>query len=239
MSLYLWIDLLSISVPFLVSFHPRIRLYREWKALFLGLFITLIPFIIWDVYFTVEGYWGFNEIYLSGLKLIHLPIEEWLFFICIPYACVFTHISILEINPKLSLSDKISHRITIVLFIIFVLLLIFNLQRAYTSVDMIFAIITLALVKKYNPELLKRFYITFLFMLIPFFIVNGILTGTGIEGNIVWYNDEENLGIRLGTIPIEDTFYAFSMILMNLSLFYKFRSKEKNQQDSLENESDL
>lgn len=225
MSLYLWIDLLSISVPFLVSFHPRIRLYKDWKPLFMALFITLVPFVIWDVYFTSQGYWGFNEIYLSGLNLINLPIEEWLFFICIPYACVFTHLSILEINPNLSLSQKISHRITIGLFIIFSLVLIFNLQRAYTSVDMIFAIITLALVKKYNSELLRSFYMTFLFMLIPFFIVNGILTGTGIEGNIVWYNDQENLGIRLGTIPIEDTVYAFSMILMNLSLFFRFKSK--------------
>ena len=61
-------------------------------------------------------------------------------------------------------------------------------------------------------------------MLIPFFIVNGILTGTGIEGNIVWYNDAENLGIRLGTIPVEDSAYAFSMILLNLWLFFRFTS---------------
>lgn len=224
MSLYLWLDLLSISVPFLVSFHPRIKLYKSWRALFLALLITLVPFIIWDVYFTVQGYWGFNETYLSGIYLLHLPIEEWLFFICIPYACVFTHLSILEINPNLSLSEKVSNRITILLFTIFVLVLLFNTDKAYTAVDMIFAIITLALVKKFNPKLLQSFYLTFLFMLIPFFIVNGILTGTGIEGNVVWYNNEENLGIRLGTIPIEDSAYAFSLILLNLWLFFKFDS---------------
>jgi len=224
MSLYLWIDLLSISVPFLVSFHPRIRLYRRWKAMFLALVITMVPFIIWDVYFTVQGYWGFNEDYLSGIYLLHLPIEEWLFFICIPYACVFTHLSILEINPNLSLSDKVTKRITILLFSLFVLVLVFNIDKAYTAVDMIFAIISLALVTKFKPKLLNSFYLTFLFMLIPFFIVNGILTGTGIEGNIVWYNDAENLGIRLGTIPIEDSAYAFSMILLNLWLFFRFSS---------------
>ena len=224
MSLYLWIDLLSISVPFLVSFHPRIRLYRRWKALFLALVITMVPFIIWDVYFTVQGYWGFNEVYLSGIYLLHLPIEEWLFFICIPYACVFTHLSILEINPNLSLSDKASKRITILLFTLFALVLVFNVDRAYTAVDMIFAIVTLALVTIFNPKLLNSFFLTFLFMLIPFFIVNGILTGTGIEGNIVWYNDAENLGIRLGTIPVEDSAYAFSMILLNLWLFFRFTS---------------
>ncbi len=227
MSLYLWINVLSISVPFLVSFHPRIRLYKQWKSLFLALTITLIPFIIWDVYFTVQGYWGFNEAYLSGIYLLHLPIEEWLFFISIPYACIFTHLSILEINPKLSLSEKVTNRISMVLFAVFALVLIFNYNKAYTAVDMIFAIIMLGLVKSFSPKLLRTFYITFLFMLIPFFIVNGVLTGTGIEEQVVWYNDNENLGIRLGTIPVEDTAYAFSLILLNLFLFLKFSSNER------------
>lgn len=224
MSLYLWIDLLSISVPFLVSFHPRIRLYKRYKALFLAFLITMVPFIVWDVYFTVQGYWGFNEVYLSGIYLFHLPLEEWLFFICIPYACIFTHLSILEINPNLSVSEKVSKRITFGLLVLFALVLVFNFDKAYTAVDMVFAIITLALVAKFNPKLLNSFYLTFLFMLIPFFIVNGILTGTGIEGNIVWYNDMENLGIRIGTIPIEDIAYAFSLILLNLWLFFSFAS---------------
>lgn len=229
MSLYLWIDLLSISVPFLVSFHPRIRLYKRYKALFLAFLITLVPFVVWDVYFTVQGYWGFNEAYLSGIYLFHLPLEEWLFFICIPYACVFTHLSILEINPDLALPEKVSKRITFGLLVLFALVLIFNFDKAYTAVDMVFAIISLALVAKFNPKLLNSFYLTFLFMLIPFFIVNGILTGTGIEGNIVWYNDAENLGIRIGTIPIEDSVYAFSLILLNLWLFFSFTSVSRSK----------
>jgi len=55
-------------------------------------------------------------------------------------------------------------------------------------------------------------------MLIPFFIVNGILTGSFIENEVVWYNNSENLGVRLLTIPIEDTIYAFTLILTNLLL---------------------
>ena len=218
-------DLLSLSVPFLVSFHPRLRLYREWPALFTAIFLAMIPYIIWDVYFTVKGYWGFNPTYLTGHYLFSLPLEEWLFFICIPYACVFTHLSLLEIKPGLGLSETSTRRISYLLLLIFALVGIFNWDRAYTAVDITFGIIILSLVLWKRPELLSPFYLTFLVMLIPFFLVNGVLTGTGIEGNIVWYNDHENLGIRMGTIPVEDSVYAFSMILLYLYLFQELRER--------------
>ena len=226
MSLYLWLDLLSISVPFLVSFHPRIRLYKEWKSLLIALLITLVPFIIWDIYFTYKGYWGFNEAYLSGFSFLQLPLEEWLFFICIPYACIFTHVSILEIKPSLMLSEKLTKQVSIALLFLFCMVFLFNTDKAYTAVDMIFGFLILGWVYFKNPILLSSFYITFLFMLIPFFIVNGILTGTGIDGNVVWYNNDQNLGIRLGTIPVEDVVYAFSLILLNLFLYDRFKKKE-------------
>jgi lycopene cyclase domain-containing protein len=68
-------------VPFLVSFHPRIRLYKNWGALFFAMIVAMIPFIVWDVYFTKMGYWGFNPEYLSQVYWFSLPIEERLFFI--------------------------------------------------------------------------------------------------------------------------------------------------------------
>jgi lycopene cyclase domain-containing protein len=64
-------------------------------------------------------------------------------------------------------------------------------------------------------------------MLIPFFIVNGVLTGSWIDNQVVWYNDAENLGIRMGTIPVEDSIYAYSMILMNLYYFEYLCSRFK------------
>jgi len=53
--------------------------------------------------------------------------------------------------------------------------------------------------------------------------VNGILTGSFIEGEVVWYNNTENLGLRIFTIPIEDFAYAFSMILYNLLLIEQLK----------------
>jgi lycopene cyclase domain-containing protein len=62
--------------------------------------------------------------------------------------------------------------------------------------------------------------------LIPFLIVNGILTGLFLEEPVVSYNKNEILGIRILTIPIEDVGYAFSMLFSNLMIF-EYLKREK------------
>jgi lycopene cyclase domain-containing protein len=224
-TLYLLINILSISIPLIVSFHPRIKLYKQWKYLIPAIIISMIPYIIWDIYFTQNEIWGFNETYLTGSYIFNLPIEEWLFFICIPYACVFTHFALIELWKKVSLSDRATDIVTLFLFIIFILGIIWFHNLSYTITDLVFALVILLAAYGLNKELLSKYYLTFLVMLVPFFIVNGLLTGSMIPEEVVWYNNEENLGIRLFTIPIEDIIYAFSLILLNLVIFEELRKK--------------
>lgn len=216
--LYLLLNLGSFVIPFLFSFHPRLKFYRYWKSLFLGILITMFVFIPWDVIFTINGIWGFNDNYVIGTKLLSLPLEEWLFFICIPYACVFTHFALLELFPSMQLNESKTTIITRTSIVLLVLLSIFYYDKWYTLVNFLYAIILLLIVGTYSPNILKSYFITFLFILIPFIIINGILTGSQIENEVVWYNNDENMNIRILTIPIEDIVYAFSLILTNLSL---------------------
>ncbi len=98
---------------------------------------------------------------------------------------------------------------------------IYNFENAYTM----FAFLTLSLLlllAKYVLQVnwLLKFYLIYGILLFPFLIVNGILTGTGLENPIVWYNNNEIIGWRILTIPFEDIFYGMAMVLMNL-LIYK------------------
>jgi lycopene cyclase domain-containing protein len=169
------------------------------------------------------GVWGFNPVYHVNFTILGLPLEEILFFICIPYASIFTHYAVGYFYPNLQLSKKVTNYITIILFLISAIVLIFNTDKWYTFINLlVFAgLLVYAFVTK--NTILQKFYITFLVILIPFFIVNGILTGSFIHQEVVWYDNAENLGIRLFTIPIEDAFYAFSMLFANLILIEKFK----------------
>lgn len=191
----------------------------------------MVVFIPWDVIFTINGIWGFNPDYFLNTKILSLPLEEWLFFICIPFACVFTHYALLLYFPKMKLGENSSKSIAVGLMLTLVFVLIFNYDKWYTLVNFSLAIPLTLIVLKYNPKLLQHFFLTFLVMLIPFFIVNGVLTGSWIENQVVWYNNAENLGIRMGTIPVEDSIYAYSMILMSLFFFELLSSRHISDQN--------
>jgi lycopene cyclase domain-containing protein len=199
---------------------------KQWKTVFLSIFIVALFFIIWDIIFTKNGVWGFNADYHLPYKIAGLPIDEMLFFICIPYASIFIHYSLEYFKPKVLLSTKTVHNITILLLIIVGMTLFFNLDKAYTSVNYVFLVITLLTANFLGKDILKRFYIAFVIILIPFFIVNGILTGSFISEPVVWYNNSENLGIRLFTIPIEDIGYAFNMLFWVVFLNEKFKKSK-------------
>jgi lycopene cyclase domain-containing protein len=228
MSLYLFLDLASVSIPFLFSFHPRLRFYQTWKTFFPAMAISASLFIIWDIVFTRMGIWGFNPVYLQGIYLKGLPLEEYLFFICIPYASIFSIHAFGIIFPNFTLSPLTRNTLTLSLAGLLIITgLVFN-DRWYTVSTGLVCGTLLLIALWYKSSLLNHFFLAYPFILIFFFLVNGILTGSFIEGEVVWYNDAENLGIRMGTIPVEDTFYGMGLLLLTVLLndFFKSASKK-------------
>jgi len=230
--LYLSIDFLSLLFPFAFSFYPKANFSKKWKFLIPGLFAGAVPFIIWDIYFTSLGVWGFNPTYVSGIYFFNLPIEEVLFFFCIPYACVFTYEAVHYFSKRKMIPDLASNFISDVLIFGALVLGAIHHHRWYTGVTFFSLGVALILLRRvWRVNYLGTFFFSFIFILIPFFIVNGILTGTGLDAPVVWYNNQENMGIRLGTIPAEDIFYGMLLLLINISVFEYLSSKNKKTTD--------
>lgn len=223
--LYLWINLLSFIVPFIFSFYPKANFSRKWKFVLPAITITAILFITWDALFTKLGIWGFNPRYTMGIDVFGLPVEEILFFFCIPYACLFTYFALNNLIEK----DHLLPFHEIISSLLIILLLVFGsyfIDRLYTGTTFILTGFFLAFVLlKLRARFMGRFYLAFAVLVIPFLIVNGVLTGSFIEEPVVWYNNEENMGMRLGTIPPEDLVYAMLMILLSVTIWEKLEDR--------------
>lgn len=222
---YLAIDLGSLVVPLIFSFHPKLLFYKKWTAFALANLIVSVLFIIWDMYYTHLGVWGFNPNYVTGIYIGNLPIEEILFFICIPFSSVYTYHCLKIFYPDRSMIP--SKEITLTMAIILASMGIVYITHIYTSASfLLLSLALLLLTFEFNVSWMPNFYFTYLIILLPFFIVNGILTGTGLENPIVWYDDKQNLGIRMGTIPVEDLFYGMLMLVLNTALFEYFDQRQ-------------
>lgn len=228
-STYFLILFLTVIVPFVFSFHPKLRFHKTFIPFFTASIMVAAFFIAWDIWFTNLKVWGFNPDYVSGIVVFNLPIEEVLFFICIPFSCVFTYHSLTQFyqfkwNPKTE-----SRLIFAIAFVLFLLGILYH-QKAYTTSTFLSLSVILILIRfGMNAPFIGKVFSIYPILLIPFFIVNGILTGTGLDQPVVWYNDAENLGIRLFTIPIEDVFYGFELILLNIFAYeYLLKSKQQN-----------
>ena len=217
---YLLINFLTILFPIMLSFDSRVQFYKSWKFIFPGLIITGLVFLVWDHLFTILDVWSFNLDYVIGLYILNLPIEEILFFITVPFACIFIY-ECLNYYIKRDLLKSVSRMISIMLIILSIVLLLTFYDRVYTLITFGLLLLALSYAEFIQKANLGRFYLAYLVSLIPFYIVNGILTSIPI----VMYNNAENMAFRIGTIPFEDHFYSMSMLLINIRLFEYFKSR--------------
>ena len=65
--LYLTILFCSVLVPFIFSFHKRLKFYLHFKSLGFGLALMLLLFIPHDIWYTSLKIWGFNSKYLIDI----------------------------------------------------------------------------------------------------------------------------------------------------------------------------
>lgn len=175
------------------------------------------------------GTWGFNSAYLTGIDLANLPLEEWLFFICIPYACFFTY-EAFHYYFKKPPFVKAAYTVFWTLFALSVLLAVFNFGSWYAFFTSVFT-------REFLLFILRWFLLTCLSIVIPFLISNGVLSGfefwnyplinsaaDQVSDQIVWHN--HNFGIRIFSIPVDDFLYGFLLILMNVVFYEKFLNRQ-------------
>ena len=101
MSSYATVLILSAAVPFILSFWPPLKFYRNIRSLFISISVIVIIFGGWDVFATYRGHWSFNPEGVGKIRIMNLPLEEVLFFVVIPFCCIFTWEALKFIKDKI------------------------------------------------------------------------------------------------------------------------------------------
>jgi len=185
----------------------------------------MVVFVTWDIIFTHLGYWFFNPVYNSGIYINKLPLEEYLFFLVIPYACAFSFYAVQFHFSKFKCNLQWTKILIILIVVVSVCMSVLYRNVSYTFVASLVLPVMLLLSYYFAREVVQYYLAIYPILLIPFFIINGILTGTGIEEAVFDYHPEAIMGIRILSIPIEDMIYNFSLLLMPLALTYIFEKR--------------
>lgn len=224
MPLYLYALLGSLSFPLLFTLF-YVDLVKQWKSFLISTCVVAAVFLVWDAYFTSYQIWNFNSSYCIGWEILGMPLEEWLFFFVIPFCSLFIHFALFHYFPNIKLNQNTTRIISIVLIVATIALILLYPDKMYTLVNFSLFAMILLLGLLYHLKTLQQFYLSFILILIPFILVNGLLTGAFTDNPVVSYDNSENMNIRAITIPLEDFAYAFTMLFGNLLLFERLNQR--------------
>ena len=184
--------------------------------------LPAIFYIVWDSFFTERGVWSFNEQYITGIKLYNLPIEEVLFFFVVPYCCFFVYACVRTYFPAIKNrgTGDLLFQIIAVSALLFGALHYDKYYTGYTFILLAVFIAVYYLLRSYFKGFSATYFlIAYAIILLPFLLVNGFLTAIPV----VLYNDNENMALRIYTIPFEDIFYGMLLVFLNILIYEKLK----------------
>jgi|TARA_B110000240_G_scaffold64064_1_gene73030 lycopene cyclase domain-containing protein len=220
---YCYILIATIAYPLLQSFESKLQFYKKWKSLLPAILLCVIVHGSIDILFTNLGVWSFNPNYILGIKILYLPIEEWLWFIVTPYACVFIYEVLYYFFEDIKPS-KIIFKLSLFFGIVLILIATIYHNNLYTCFYFSLAALICFIAFYFKPIWWGNFLRTYLVSLLPFLVMNGLLTGSFTENPVVLYNTDHIIGYRLLNIPVEDTVFSF-VILAGVIASYEFLRK--------------
>lgn len=226
MSFYLYFNLAIIAFPLVFSFERRLKFYLKFKPLLVAIVLVGCVFVGWDVLATHRGHWSFNPSYVTEIRLLGLPLEEILFFVTVPYSCLFIFESIRKFLGDSKLFS-LGRRFFAGAGLLVAVSSIGFLYKEYTFLAILSVGLTIFLVSMINVEIFSsRAYWTYITItLFLFLIFNYFLTSLPV----VEYSPLAICNIRVTTIPIEDFLFNFSMLTAHCTTYVWALSIQKKK----------
>ena len=218
-----------VCIPVLgLSAKYDVKPYRKYYRLLVIFLIISVPFILWDVWAARQGHWLFNDNYTLPYRFLGLPIEEILFFITVPYAMIYVW-DVFKKHYKDSNSIFTHYGLLYVAILaVCALLAIIYWEQGYTRSVALAGAFTSVILLCTSLAYTKIFILFQGAHLVLFFVSNTVLTAMPI----ISYGPHSIIGTRIGSIPIEDFIFSFSLVSLSIIVYTKNRKTlERNSQN--------
>ncbi len=220
--IYTIIGILVPLGPLALSFDEKVYFFQYLAPVLGAILVAGSVFIVWDIFAVRKKHWSFNDSYVGSLRIARLPAGEWLFFMGVPYACIFIY----ETVTAYFGDSQIQGYDNLFLYAGYGLVLpglIFGFlqKRAYTSWVAFAVSGAILMVSLFSAELWQStaFWAYIGLCHFAFLLVNGIY----VNLPTIYYNQEEFSGIRIIGIPCEDFLYNFSYLVLVLFSYLQFK----------------
>ena len=215
---YLLFNLLVLAGPVALSFWSRTRFVHLWPLVAAAAATAAVPYVAWDAWVTGRHWW-FNPEYSLPHRPLGLPPGEWLFFLTVPFACIFTWRTLAKPERgHLSPGRGWIYLAAVALLPLSVWL--WSLGKEYTSLAVGALGVSAIVDRAVGTRLLTHTrYPRFVAMLMGLtFVFNGYLTARPV----VLYDASYQLDVRIWTVPVEDFVYGLSLMNFALIFFHLF-----------------
>lgn len=229
-SLILNILILITIIP--LSFDKKVKFYSHIEDVIITILFGSFFMLLLEIFFMRRGISGFIPDYIIKTNFFYLPIEKVLFFITIPYSCIFIYEYIRTKFKKDFLLPYVKKINMLVIFILtFLLLFSFYKEYPFTILALSDIFIYLYFINKLNNNYMGYFYLSYLVTLIPYLISN-TLVNNGLwfisKSPIIWYNKDKISDLKIFNIPLENTVYFMFFLLTYISIYEFSKSKKMN-----------
>lgn len=220
---FLILNFFIVLIPFALMLDRKVKNTADIKNTLLPSLIVMFVFSEVAVFLTGLKAWNFNQIYLVGSSYRGLPLEAYLFLFSFSFAGlgIYNYLNIKF--PKNEL-QKYSLTFSNLMMGICIAFLFFGYTKWYTAITFAFLILLLFGVEYINKlRFMYKFYRAFVVMLIPFYIIYGIICNLPI----IVYDIKQNIRFSLFKIPFENYFFMMATLLLGVYLMETLKSRKK------------
>lgn len=213
---YLLLLLVYLVIPILLSMQKKVRFVFRLRYILPASVFAGAIFILWDIRFTELGIWSFNPDFLTGIELLHVPVEEWLSFLVLPLSSIYIY-EWLKIRFETLEKPKAFVAVSLVLFVFAGIVAYIFRKNMFTFFTFFLTAIYLGYTVFRNrfTKHYTKFYLAYAITLVPFLLVSGVLNLMPV----IVYNADHIMGVALFGVPVEKLGYLFMLLLINITIY--------------------